>query len=162
MEQRTTIGGKIGARKREAGHGVKEQVRLRPAEVWTRLAAVPLLLASAWSHTLLGWAASLALMAAVVALALGLPLLQPAVERPVGWAGRVCLAERLWFSRGRKHLAIADAPLPRFLFGFSTATLVGAVWAATLNLLGATLFLAAASLTAKLAFQDLLAESLRH
>lgn len=130
---------------------------LRPVEVWTRFFAVPLLLAAVWSHGRLGWAASLGLMAGVVALALGLPLLQPAVKRPTGWAGRVCHAERLWFGQE----GLQRPALPRFLFGFSTATLIGAVWTATLNLLGPTVFLAAMTLSARLAFQALLAASLR-
>jgi len=146
---------------------------LRPVEVWVRLAAVPLLLAAVWSHSLLGWAASLGLMVCVVGLALGLPLLQPARTGPTGqsgqsgqsiwssWAGRVCLAEQLWFSTQREQLPIANQSLPRFLFGFSMSTLVGAVWAAYLNRLDATLLLAAATLSARLAFQIMLAASLR-
>ncbi len=134
---------------------------IRPVEVWMRLGAVPMLLAAVWSHSRLGWLPSLGLIAAVVAMALTLPRLQPAVRQPRTWAARVCLAERLWFGPGRARLAPDHQPVLRFLFSFSMTTLLGAILTSALNLLDSTILLAATSLSARLVFQALLAGSLR-
>lgn len=151
----------VGKRTEDAGDDTRVDWPIRPAEVWVRLGAVPMLLAAVWSHTRLGWLPSLGLIAVVVGMTFTLSRLQPAVRQPASWAARVCLAERLWFGPERARLPMADQPKLRFLFSFSMTTLVGAILTSALNLLESTILLAATSLSARLVFQAILAGSLR-
>lgn len=161
MADKRILGRNIGMRTEGAGEDTRADWPIRPAEIWVRLGAVPMLLAAVWSHTRLGWLPSLGLITVVVGMAFALSRLQPAVRQTTNWAARVCLAERLWFGPGRASLPMADQPKLRFLFSFSMTTLVGAVLTSALNLLESTILLAATSLSARLVFQAVLAGSLR-
>ncbi|MEG6552261.1 DUF6653 family protein [Desulfocurvibacter africanus] len=161
MAGKLTLGRGIGKRTGSVRNDTTADWPIRPAEVWVRLGAVPMLLAAVWSHARLGWLPSLGLIMAVVGMALALPRLQPVVRQSTSWAARVCLAERLWFGPGRAELPLDNQPALRFLFSFSMTTLVGAVLTSALNLLDSTILLAATSLSARLVFQALLAGSLQ-
>lgn len=65
-----------------------------PWSVWTRFAAIPLMLAAIWSRTWIGWWCLLPIAAVIVWL-----FVNPTAFRPVeprGWAARGIYGERAW------------------------------------------------------------------
>ncbi|WP_329792148.1 DUF6653 family protein [Lentzea sp. DG1S-22] len=71
------------------------QRHANPWSVWTRFAAIPLLLLAIWSRTWIGWWSLLAVAAVVVWLFVN-PRAFPPVREPRGWAARGIYGERAW------------------------------------------------------------------
>ena len=65
-----------------------------PWSVWTRFAAIPLMLAAIWSRTWIGWWSLLPIAAVIVWLFVN-PSAFPPVE-PRSWAARGIYGERVW------------------------------------------------------------------
>jgi len=66
-----------------------------PWSVWTRFAAIPLLLLAIWSRDWIGWWC-LAPLAAVVLWLIVNPSAFPPVEHPTSWAARGIYGEKIW------------------------------------------------------------------
>ncbi|MCG8922841.1 DUF6653 family protein [Lentzea sp. CC55] len=71
------------------------QRHANPWSVWTRFAAIPLLLLAIWSRTWIGWWSLLAVAAVVVWLFVN-PRAFPPVREPRGWTARGIYGERVW------------------------------------------------------------------
>ena len=69
-----------------------------PWSVWTRFAAIPLLLLAMWSRDWIGWW-SLAPLAAVVLWLVLNPGAFPAVDNPTSWSSRGIYGERIWLQQ---------------------------------------------------------------
>ena len=66
-----------------------------PWSVWTRFAAIPLMLLAIWSRTWIGWWCLVPVAAVVVWLFVN-PKAFPPVDEPRGWAARGIYGERAW------------------------------------------------------------------
>ncbi|MER6950517.1 DUF6653 family protein [Nonomuraea sp. NPDC000554] len=66
-----------------------------PWSVWTRFAAIPLMMLAIWSRTWIGWWA-LAPVALVVVWLVVNPHAFPPVERPESWAAKGIYGEKMW------------------------------------------------------------------
>ena len=66
-----------------------------PWSVWTRFAAIPLMLLAVWSRTWIGWWSLLAVGVVVVWLFVN-PRAFPPVREPRSWAARGVYGERAW------------------------------------------------------------------
>lgn len=66
-----------------------------PWSVWTRFAAIPLMILAIWSRTWIGWWALVPVALVVVWLAVN-PHVFPAVERPTSWTAKGIYGEKLW------------------------------------------------------------------
>ncbi|NUW39011.1 DUF6653 family protein [Nonomuraea rhodomycinica] len=66
-----------------------------PWSVWTRFAAIPLMILAVWSRAWVGWWC-LAGVALVVVWLVANPHVFPAVERPESWAAKGIYGEKLW------------------------------------------------------------------
>ncbi|MFG1708517.1 DUF6653 family protein [Nonomuraea sp. M3C6] len=71
------------------------QRHANPWSVWTRFAAIPLMIAAIWSREWLGWWALVPVALVVVWLVLN-PHVFPAVEQPGSWTARGIYGEKLW------------------------------------------------------------------
>jgi hypothetical protein len=124
-----------------------------PWSVWTRVATLPLIVASIWSRAWIGWWA----LAAVGAVALWLWLNPRVFAKPAttrSWASRAVLGERVWLRR-------AEVPIPdhhRFAaMALSVAAALGLAplaWGLAVFDLALTLLGAAIVVFAKLWFVD--------
>jgi hypothetical protein len=74
-----------------------------PWSVWTRFAAIPLMIGSIWSRTWLGWWCLVPIVVVIIWLWLN-PRAFHAVDTPTAWSSRGIYGERLWLTRG------ADVP----------------------------------------------------
>lgn len=66
-----------------------------PWSVWTRFAAIPLMLLAIWSRTWIGWWCLVPVAAVVVWLFVN-PKAFPPVDEPRSWAARGIYGERAW------------------------------------------------------------------
>jgi hypothetical protein len=66
-----------------------------PWSVWTRFAAIPLMLLAIWSRTWIGWWCLVPVAAVVVWLFIN-PKAFPPVDEPRSWAARGIYGERAW------------------------------------------------------------------
>ena len=71
------------------------QRHANPWSVWTRFAAIPLMLLAIWSRAWIGWW-SLVPVAAIVIWLFVNPRAFPPVREPRGWAARGIYGERAW------------------------------------------------------------------
>ena len=71
------------------------QRHANPWSVWTRFAAIPLMLLAIWSRTWIGWWSLLPIGAVVVWLFIN-PRAFPPVREPQSWAARGIYGERAW------------------------------------------------------------------
>lgn len=93
-----------------------------PWSVWTRFAAIPLLILSIWSREWIGWWA-LAPLALVILWLWWNPRAFPPVDPPTAWSSKGIYGERLWV-RDRSRVPVA---LQRF---WTVSGLVGAAFLA--------------------------------
>jgi hypothetical protein len=77
-----------------------------PWSVWTRFAAIPLMILAVWSRVWLGWWALIPVAAVIVWLLLNPHVFAP-VTTPSSWAAKGIYGEKLWFSE-------ADRVLPAY------------------------------------------------
>jgi hypothetical protein len=84
-----------------------------PCSVWTRFAAIPLLLLAIWSRDWIGWWC-LAPLAAVVLWLVVNPGAFPAVDNPTSWSSRGIYGERIWL-RQRDSLGAENRRVLRLL-----------------------------------------------
>ncbi|MGF1629982.1 MAG: DUF6653 family protein [Kiloniellaceae bacterium] len=85
-----------------------------PWSVWTRFAALPVLLAAIWSHAVLGWGALFPIAAVLIWIwvnprAFGEP------RSTDSWAARATFGERLWLDRKRLVIPRRHRRLPPIL-----------------------------------------------
>jgi hypothetical protein len=83
-----------------------------PWSVWTRFAAIPVMIAAIWSRVWIGWWALLPVVAVIVWL-----LINPHVFSPVGpetWCARGIYGEKLWLE-GREGIPAGYGRMFRFL-----------------------------------------------
>jgi hypothetical protein len=72
-----------------------------PWSVWTRFAAIPLMILAIWSRVWLGWWCLAPIMAVIVWLWLN-PHVFAAVEMPTSWVAKGIYGEKIWLKeRGR-------------------------------------------------------------
>ncbi|SFR22831.1 hypothetical protein SAMN04488564_106381 [Lentzea waywayandensis] len=71
------------------------QRHANPWSVWTRFAAIPLMLLAIWSRTWIGWWSLVAIAAVIVWLFVN-PRAFPPVREPRSWAARGIYGERAW------------------------------------------------------------------
>lgn len=69
-----------------------------PWSVWTRFAAIPLMILAIWSRVWLGWWCLAPVGAVLVWLWIN-PRAFPAVDNPTSWAARGIYGERLWLEK---------------------------------------------------------------
>lgn len=97
-----------------------------PWSVWTRFAAIPLMLLAIWSRDWIGWW-SLAPIAVVVAWLWLNPRAFPPVEEPRSWAAKGIYGEKLWLAD--RSLVTGDhQAVQRLLAGTGVAALALIVW----------------------------------
>lgn len=84
-----------------------------PWSVWTRFAAIPLMILAIWSRDWIGWWALVPVGLVVVWLALN-PHAFPAVERPESWTAKGIYGERMWL-RDRSLVAGDHRKVQRLL-----------------------------------------------
>ncbi|WP_433509062.1 DUF6653 family protein [Nonomuraea sp. CA-143628] len=117
-----------------------------PLSVWTRFAAIPLMMLAIWSRTWIGWW-SLAPVALVVVWLIVNPRAFPAIEQPTSWTAKGIYGEKLWFEnralvagdhRKVQRLLIAVGLAGFALLGWGLVALEvwPAVFGATLVVLG--------------------------
>jgi hypothetical protein len=81
---------------RMAGMGEEAWKRhANPWSVWTRFAAIPLIILAIWSRVWIGWWA-LVPLALVVLWLWANPHAFPPIDKPVAWSSRGIYGERLW------------------------------------------------------------------
>ncbi|MEW9549597.1 DUF6653 family protein [Nonomuraea sp. NPDC050783] len=97
-----------------------------PWSVWTRFAAIPLMIAAIWSREWIGWWALVPVGLVAVWLALN-PHVFPAVERPDGWAARGIYGEKMWL-HDRSLVTGDHRNVQRLLVGVGSAGFVLLVW----------------------------------
>jgi hypothetical protein len=74
------------------------QRHANPWSVWTRFAAIPLMIVAIWSRVWLGWWCLVPIGAVIVWLWLN-PFVFPAVQTPTAWAAKGIYGEKLWLNR---------------------------------------------------------------
>lgn len=93
-----------------------------PWSVWTRVAAVPLLVLAVWSRVWIGWWAAPA-VAAIVVFLFANPRLFPPPRQPDNWASKATFGERAYLAR-------RTVPIPahhrRAAVVLTTVSLIGA------------------------------------
>ncbi|UNB55013.1 DUF6653 family protein [Mycolicibacterium sp. YH-1] len=110
--------------------GMSEQAWKRhanPWSVWTRFAAIPLLILSIWSRVWIGWWA-LAPLALVIAWLWWNPHAFSPIDKPTAWSSKGIYGERLWLQR-KSGMPVGFSVVQRFWS-------VGAVAGATLLIWG--------------------------
>ena len=105
-----------------------------PWSVWTRFAAIPLMILGVWSRVWLGWWCLAPIAAVIVWLWLN-PHVFAAVQTPTSWAAKGIYGEKIWLKeRGRApadlravlRVLIAVAALGFAILAFGLTTLM--VW----------------------------------
>jgi hypothetical protein len=97
-----------------------------PWSVWTRFAAIPLIILSIWSRTWIGWWA-LAPLALVVLWLWWNPRAFPPIDKPTAWSSKGIYGEHLWM-RDRSRIPAGFTVAQRF---WAVGALAGAsllVW----------------------------------
>ncbi|SEG77655.1 hypothetical protein SAMN05444920_104514 [Nonomuraea solani] len=90
-----------------------------PWSVWTRFAAIPLMIGAIWSREWLGWWALVPVALVVVWLALN-PHVFPPIERPESWTARGIYGEKMWL-RDRSLISDDHRNVQRLLIGVGSA-----------------------------------------
>ena len=90
-----------------------------PWSVWTRFAAIPLMILAIWSRVWLGWWCLVPIAAVIAWLWLNPRVFAP-VETPTSWAARGIYGERLWLKE-RQRLPGDDRTVLRLLIGVGSA-----------------------------------------
>lgn len=117
-----------------------------PWSVWTRFAAIPLMMLAIWSRAWIGWW-SLAPVALVVVWLIVNPHAFPAIEQPTSWAAKGIYGEKLWFQNRslvsgdhrkvqRLLIAVGSAGFALLAWGLIALEVWPAVFGATLVVLG--------------------------
>ncbi|MBT2235255.1 DUF6653 family protein [Nonomuraea sp. NEAU-A123] len=117
-----------------------------PWSVWTRFAAIPLMMLAIWSRTWIGWW-SLVPVALVVAWLIVNPHAFPAVERPASWAAKGIYGEKMWLEDPslvsgdhrkvqRLLVGVGSAGFALLAWGLVALEVWPAVFGATLIVLG--------------------------
>ncbi|MEU7859260.1 DUF6653 family protein [Nonomuraea sp. NPDC049141] len=97
-----------------------------PWSVWTRFAAIPLMMLAIWSRTWIGWW-SLVPVALVVVWLIVNPHAFPAVERPSSWAAKGIYGEKMWL-RDRSLVSGDHRKVQRLLIGVGSAGFALLAW----------------------------------
>jgi uncharacterized protein DUF6653 len=133
---------------------LSEQTWMRhanPWSVWTRYAALPVLVAAIWSYHALGWW-SLAPVAATIVFLIINPRLFSPPRSTRNWSAMAVLGERVWLREGRRFLPEQDplvfyamsasscVSLPALAWGIFTSDLVVMAVCTTCILVGKTWF----------------------
>lgn len=117
-----------------------------PWSVWTRFAAIPLMILAVWSRVWLGWWCLAPVAAVVVWLWLNPRVFAP-VDTPDSWAAKGIYGERVWLTeRGRvppEHLKVLRLLVPigaagivLLVYGLVCLRIWPTVFGATLIVLG--------------------------
>ena len=117
-----------------------------PWSVWTRFAAIPLMMLAIWSRTWIGWW-SLVPVALVVVWLIVNPRAFPAIERPASWAAKGIYGEKMWVEDPslvagdhrkvqRLLIAVGSAGFALLAWGLVALEVWPAVFGATLIVLG--------------------------
>ena len=93
-----------------------------PWSVWTRFAAIPLIILSIWSRSWIGWWA-LAPLALIILWLWWNPHAFPPIDKPTAWSSRGIYGERLW-SLDRSQMPAGFNVAQRF---WTVGALTGAV-----------------------------------
>lgn len=75
-----------------------------PWSVWTRFAAVPMMLLAIWSRTWIGWWSLLAIAAVILWLWWNPQAFAP-VDKPTAWSSKGIYGERLWLQSSSQQPA---------------------------------------------------------
>jgi hypothetical protein len=86
-----------------------------PWSVWTRFAAIPVMIIAIWSRAWLGWWCLVPIGSVLVWLWLN-PRVFSAVNEPTGWASRGIYGEKLWLTQ-RKWIPRQYRAVLRLLIG---------------------------------------------
>ncbi|MEU6786378.1 DUF6653 family protein [Nonomuraea angiospora] len=97
-----------------------------PWSVWTRFAAIPLMIAAIWSREWLGWWALVPVGLVVAWLAVN-PHVFPAIEQPGSWTARGIYGEKLWL-RNRALVTGDHRNVQRLLIGVGSTGFVLLIW----------------------------------
>ncbi|MEV0649430.1 DUF6653 family protein [Phytomonospora sp. NPDC050363] len=97
-----------------------------PWSVWTRFAAIPLMLAAIWSRTWIGWWSLLPIAAVVVWLWLN-PRAFPPVDSPRSWTARGIYGERRWLA-DKSAISADHRGVLRLLIGLGVAGFAMIAW----------------------------------
>ncbi|MEV1242865.1 DUF6653 family protein [Nonomuraea sp. NPDC050022] len=117
-----------------------------PWSVWTRFAAIPLMMLAIWSRTWIGWW-SLVPVALVVVWLIVNPHAFPAIEQPTSWTAKGIYGEKMWFQNRslvvgdhrkvqRLLIAVGLAGFALLAWGLVALEVWPAVFGATLVVLG--------------------------
>jgi hypothetical protein len=118
-----------------------------PWSVWTRFAAIPLMLAAIWSRVWLGWWSLLPVAAVVAWLWLNVHVFRP-IDAPTAWSSKGIYGESLWFKdrfplpadhrRVQRLLMVVGgvAAFPLIAYGLIALEIWPTVFGATLMILG--------------------------
>ena len=120
-----------------------------PWSVWTRFAAIPLMILAIWSRVWLGWWCLVPVAAVIVWLWLNPRVFAP-VETPTSWAAKGIYGEKLWLKERDRvppsHLRVLRLLIPigaagfvLLVYGLVTLEVWPTVFGATLIVLGSTL-----------------------
>src|SRR5262249_52330122 len=86
-----------------------------PWSVWTRFAAIPLMILAIWSRVWLGWWC-LAPIGAVIAWLWLNPRIFAPVEKPTSWSAKGIYGEKLWLMK-RERIPAGHLAVQRLLMG---------------------------------------------
>jgi hypothetical protein len=109
--------------------GMSEQAWTRhanPWSVWTRFAAIPLVILSIWSRTWIGWWA-LAPLALVILWLWWNPRAFSPIDKPTAWSSKGIYGERLWV-RDRSCMPVGFTVVQRFWIVGTVAGAALLVW----------------------------------
>ena len=103
-----------------------------PWSVFTRIASLPLLLLTLWSHAWLGWQGALVATLAVCIWLWANPRLFPAPVHTDNWASKTTFGERIWLNRNERPIPLHHGRAVRALsasaaIGF-LVSVVAALW----------------------------------
>lgn len=119
-----------------------------PWSVWTRFAAIPLMILAIWSRAWIGWWAILPVLLVIVWLWLNPRIFAP-VREPRGWAARGIFGERLWLEHGATF-PVEHRTVLRRLVGLGLAGLALLGWGLVSLTLWPTVFGASVLVLAQL------------
>jgi hypothetical protein len=122
------------------------QRHANPWSVWTRFAAIPLMILAIWSRQWFGWWCLAPIAAVVVWLWLN-PHVFPPITRPTSWTARGIYGEKLWLQNRtlisadhrrvlRLLTVVASAGFALLVFGLVALLIWPTVFGATLVVLG--------------------------
>lgn len=112
-----------------------------PWSVWTRFAAIPVMLTAIWSRVWIGWWAVIPVVLVIVWLAWNPHAFRP-VDEPVAWSSRGIYGERLWL-RDRSRMPAGFAVVQRVWMVGAIAGAASIIWGLTALQVWPTVFGAA-------------------